>query len=357
MPRSLLFRAGPRKFLVHLSPRKGRRLTIQFRYNPESANTGSTVAASGPNIAAILGGVIGALLLLVVAAVGFWFWRRHNKKRSSTEEGTNTPPALPAMNDSAPEMTIAGPMSVLTKPSTGPRVHFGEFTTPGIEGAAIAERSETPPVLRPARSILRRQESNTSAAPLLAPARSNKPDDQVSLESTYSAPDISTSSLAVAPPESRSPSPVPPIPKAPVRPPRPPQNLFATAPVPRFPEPGLSAIRPRTSNEDPFNPVAAQTDMGSYISDSTAVMPNPFEETESTGPRITASPDSLNTIKLQTEDTPQPAPEQRSATATPTQARRDLLMALEMDQVATVSRNGTRRIGLPSNPRAGLSRP
>jgi len=245
-------------------------------------------------------------------------------------------------------------MTALAKSSTGPRVRFGELARPGMEGP---ERSETPPPLRPMPSILRRQDSNTSVAPLLGLARRNLPEDQVSLASTYSEPDVSSSSLAVAPPDSRSSSSVSSTRTVPIRPPRPPRGLFATGEVPRIREPDLSAIRPRTSNEDPFGPTAAenpQTNIGTRFSTSTAGMSDPPEDTESAGPPNTAGPalDNPNDLKLQTENIPQSASEQRSAT----QATKDLLVALETDQVTTISRSGTRKVGLPSNPRAGFTR-
>lgn len=350
---------------IHSSPRLCG-LTLPFRYDPASANSGSTVTPSGPTMAAILGGVIGGVVLLLFAVI-FWFWSRRKKKQSSKEEGSTTTDegsteAPPAMDDSNPEMTMAALAPVTTKSSTGPRVRFGELARPGTEGTPISERSETPPSLRPMHSILRRQDSNTSVAPLLASARMNQSEDQISLASTYSGPDVSASSLTVAPPDSRPSSSVSSTSirtaPTPLRPPRPPQDLFATNEVLRFPEPDLSATRPRTSNEDPFNPTAPedpQTNTSPGFSDGTAVMPDPPEGTESTGRLNTASPapDNRNNLQLQTENIPQPAPEQRSAA---TQARKDLLVALETDQVSTISRSSSRKVGLPSNPRAGLSR-
>jgi len=246
---------------------------------------------------------------------------------------------------------------VVTQPSTALRVHFGELTRPGMEEAPTMERSVTPPALRHMPSILRRQASDNSVAPILAPARLDQPADEVSLASTdNSEPDISMSSLRVAPSDSQRSSMV--FPTPPIRPPRPPQDLFAPGEALESPTPGLSATQSIPSNQDPFaNPIAAenlQTNIGSRFSDSTVILPNPFEETGSTGPHNTASPalDKPNELKLRTEDIPQPAPEQHSAG----QARRDLLVALETDQVTTISRSGTRKVGLPSNPRAGLSR-
>jgi len=254
-------------------------------------------------------------------------------------------------------MTMAAVTPVVTQ-STRPRVRFGELAKPGMEESPTTGRTETPPAIRPMHSILRRQESNTSDAPLLPQTRIDRPDDQVSLASTAnSGPDISSSSLAVAPPESRRPSPAPSLSGAPVRPPRPPQALFAAGELPRFSEPNLSATRTRTLDDDPFDPDAvedAQSDDGSRFSDGTLVFPNPYEEREPTGRSNTASPalDKLGPLMLRTENIPQPVPEQRSAT----QARRDLLVALETEQVATLSRSGTRKVGLPSNPRVGISR-
>jgi len=308
-------------------------------------------------MAAILGGVIGGVVLLLFAIIFCFLWRR-KKKQSSTEEGStetaSAPPSLPATDDSNPEMTMAALAPVITKSSTGPRVRFGELARPGMEAT---ERSETPPALRPKHSILRRQDSNASVAPLLASARMNQSADQLSLGSTYSEPDISATSLTVAPPDSRPSSSVSStsIRASPMRPPRPPQDLFATSGIPKFPEPVLSTTRPR--NEDPFNSTATvipQTSTGSRFSDSSTLTPGLPEGAESTGRLNTASPapDNPNNLQLQTENIPRPAPEQPSAT----QARKDLLVALETDQVATVSRSGTRKIGLPSNPRAGLSR-
>ena len=240
---------------------------------------------------------------------------------------------------------------------TRPRVRFGELARPGMEEPPTTGRSETPPSIRPMHSILRRSESNTSVAPLLAPTRTDRPDDQASVASTAnSGPDVSNSSLTVAPPDSQHSSPTPSIYSlygAPVRPPRPPQGLFATGEIP---ESNLPATRLRIVNEDPFDPYAAenaQNDNGSRLSDSTLVLPNPYEEREPTSRSNTASPALKNLpLTLRTENVPQSAPEQRSAT----QARKDLLVALETEQVATLSRSGTRKVGLPSNPRAGLSR-
>jgi hypothetical protein len=343
--------------LPHLSLR-GYELTIHFRFDPQSANTGSTNPSGGPNIAAILGGVIGGLFLLLIAIVFFWLRRRRNKKRSKTEEGsTDTPPSPPSTNSSKAEMTMVAVTPVVTQ-STRPRVRFGEPARPGMEEPLTTGRSETPPSIRPMRSILRRQESNNSDAPLLTQTRMDRPDDQVSLASTAnSGPDVSNSSLTVAPPDSRRPSPAPSLSAAPVRPPRPPQALFTTGDIPNLPEPNISDRRFRTLNEDPFNSNAAenaQSDVGTPLSDSTLVFPNPHEEMESTGRSNTASPapTSPGPLMLRTENVPQPAPEQRSTT----QARKDLLAALETEQVTTLSRSGTRKVGLPSNPRAGLSR-
>ena len=351
---------------AHLNLRRYE-LTIHFRFNPQSANNGSTNVSSGLNIAVILGGAIGGFVLLLVVIVFFWLWRRRNKKKSQTEEGsTNTPPSPPSTDDSKSEMTMAAITPMVTQSSTRPRVRFGELARPGMEESPTAARSETPPSIRPMHSILRRQESNTSDAPLLAPARMDRPDDQVSLASTAnSGLDISNPSLSVAPPDSRrsSPpdsqrsSPAPSIASAPIRPPRPPQGLFANGEIPKFPESNLFATRSRTLNEDTVKPIAAenaQNDSGSRLSDTTLVLPNPFEERESTGRSNTASPAPNNPspLKLRTENILQPAPEQRSAT----QARKDLLVALETEQVTTLSRTGTRKVGLPSNPRAGLSR-
>lgn len=334
---------------AHLNLRRYE-LTIHFRFNPQSANNGSTNVSSGLNIAVILGGAIGGFVLLLVVIVFFWLWRRRNKKKSQTEEGsTNTPPSPPSMDDSKSEMTMAAITPMVT--STRPRVRFGELARPGMEESPTAARSETPPSIRPMHSILRRQDSNTSDAPLLAPGRVDRPDDQVSVASTAnsSGPDISNSSLSVALPDSQRSSPAPSISSAPVRPPRPPQGLFATGGIPKFPESNLFAARSRTLNED-----NAQSDFGSRLSNTSLVLPNPFEEREFTSRSNTASPAPSNPgpLKLRTENILQPAPEQRSAT----QARKDLLVALETEQVTTLSRTGTRKVGLPSNPRAGLSR-
>jgi len=342
--------------LAHLSLR-GCELTIHFRFNPQSANTGSTNAPGAINMAAILGGAIGGVVLLLIVCVLFWLRRRRNKKQSQTEEGSTSPsPSPPSSDDSRSEMTMAAITPMATKPR--PRVRFGELARPGMEDSPTTIRSETPPAIRPMPSILRRQDSNNSDAPLLPQARMNQPDDQISLASTNdSGPDISSSSLAVAASDSRRASPVPSI-SAPVRPPRPPQGLFATGELPKFPEPDLSAIRARTLDEDPFGPITAEgapKRIGSPFSGSRAVSPNPREEMESISRSNTASPapDNPNPLMLRTENVPQPAPEQRSAT---TQTRKDLLVALETDQVTTLSRSGTRKVGLPSNPRAGLSR-
>lgn len=309
-------------------------LTIHFRFDPLSANQGSTNAPNGLNIVAILGGAIGGVVLLLIVVIFFWLRRRRNKKRSQTEEAT--PPSPPSTDDSKPEMTMAALTPVGTQSSTRPRVRFGELARPGMEESPTTGRSETPPAIRPMHSILRRQESNTSDAPLLAQARTDRPDDQVSLASSAnSGPDTSNPSLTVAPPDSRRTSPAPSISGAPVRPPRPPQGLFAASEIPKYPE-----------SEN------AQQDFGSRVPGTTPVFPNPFEEREFTGRSNTASPAPSNPgpLKLRTENILQPAPEQRSAT----QARRDLLAALESEQVTTLSRNGTRKVGLPSNPRAGL---
>lgn len=343
---------------VHLSPRV-RELTVHSRYDPNSANSTDSspaVTPSGPTMAVILGSVIGGVVFLLLAVIFCFVWRR-KKKSSSTEEGSSESSSAPSVtNDSNPEMTMAALAPVLTKSSTGPRVRFGELAKPGMEGTTTPERSETPPLLRPMPSILRRQDSNTSVEPLLASARMNQSEDQISLASAYSGPDVSASSLAVAPPDSR-PSSSGSRRTAPARPPRPPRDLFATSEVPTFPEPDLSAPRPRTSNEDPFNPTATenpQMNTASRFSDGSAAMPDPLEGTGSTRRLNTASPapDNPNNLQLQTEDISQPAPQPRSAT----QARKDLLVALETDQVSTISRSSSRKVGLPSNPRAGLSR-
>ena len=343
---------------AHLSLR-GYQLTLHFRFDPQSANSSSTNASSGLNLAAILGGGIGGLVLLLLVIVFFWLRRRRNKKQSQMEEGnTNAPPSPPSTDDSKSEMTMAAITPMVTQSSTRPRVRFGELAKPGMEESPTAARSETPPSIRPMHSILRRQESNTSDAPLLPQARVDRPDDQVSVASTAnSGLDVTNSSLSVAPPDSRRSSPAPSISSAPVRPPRPPQGLFANGEIPKFPESNLFATRSRTLNEDTSKPIAAENaenDFGSRLSDTTLVLPNPFEEREPTTRSNTASPAPSNPglLKLRTENILQPAPEQRSAT----QARKDLLVALETEQVTTLSRVGTRKVGLPSNPRAGLSR-
>ena len=333
MPKSWLSRAALRMSFAHLSLR-GCELTIHFRFDPQRANNGSTNTSSGLNIVAILAGGIGGLVLLLIIFIFFWLRRRRNKKQSQTEEAT--PPSPPSTDDSKPEMTMATITRVGTQSSTRPRVRFGELAKPGMEESPTTGRSETPSSIRPMHSILRRQESNNSDAPLLAEARMDRPDDQVSVASSgNSGPDTSNPSLVVAPSDSRRTSPAPSISGAPVRPPRPPQGLFAASESPKYPE-----------SEN------AQQDFGSRFPGTKPVLPNPFEERESTGRSNTASPAPSNPVllKLRTENILQPAPEQRSAA----QARRDLLAALESEQVTTLSRNGTRKVGLPSNPRAGL---
>jgi hypothetical protein len=237
-------------------------------------------------------------------------------------------------------MTTPAPVPVVTK-STGPRVRFGELTRPGMEETPATGHSETPPVLRSVPSILRRQDSTNSVAPLLTPGR-NLPEDQVSLASTAdSGADISTSSLTVAPSGSRRSSTVSSIPP---RPPRPPQGLFATSEAPEFPRP--TATRSGTTSGDPSAMGNPWANVGSRFSDSTDITASPLGETGPTGLLNTASlvPDKPRDLNLRTE--------QRS----PAQAKRDLQVASETDQPTTISRSGSRKIGLPSNPRAGLSR-
>jgi len=161
---------------AHLSLR-GCELTIHFRFDPQSANNGSTNAPNGLNIAAILGGAIGGLVLLLIVFIIFWLRRRRNKKQSQTEEAT--PPSPPSTDDSKPEMAMDAIMPVGTQSSTRPRVRFGELARPGTEESPTTGRSETPPAIRPMPSILRRQESNTSGQTTKYPSQAQPTVDQI----------------------------------------------------------------------------------------------------------------------------------------------------------------------------------